>query len=116
LVLVFCLLMFAAIATAVWSVLNRERRDYITLQKRFWLFLRLCLGGQMLVYGGLKAVPLQMHYPFLFTQVEPFGNLSPMGVLWASIGASPAYERFAGCAELLGGFCSCSPGPSRSGR
>ena len=102
---VFCLLVVAAIATAVWSVLDRKRRDYITLQKWFRLFLLFCLGGQMLVYGGVKVVPLQMSYPFLFTQVEPFGNMSPMGVLWSSIGASPAYERFAGCAELLGGFC-----------
>jgi hypothetical protein len=35
--------------------------------------------------------------------LEPFGNFSPMGVLWASVGASPAYERFTGCAEILGG-------------
>lgn len=108
-VLVFCLLVFAAIATAAWSVLDRKRQDYAQLQKWFWLFLRFCLGGQMLVYGSVKAVPLQMHYPFLFTQTEPFGNLSPMGVLWASIGASPAYETFAGCAELAAGFLLMFP-------
>ncbi len=108
-VLVFCIFVFAAIATAVWSVADRKRQDYAALQKWFWLFLRFCLGGQMLIYGGIKAVPLQMHYPFLFVQTEPFGNLSPMGVLWASIGASPAYETFAGCAELLGGFLLMFP-------
>ena len=108
-VLVFCSLVFAVIATAVWSVLDRKRTNYATLQKWFWLSLRFCLGGQMLVYGTIKAFPLQMHYPFLFTQVEPFGNLSPMGVLWNSIGASPAYETFAGCAELLGGILLMFP-------
>ncbi len=108
-VLVFCSLVFALAGAAIWSVLDRKRTDYATLQKWFWLFLRFCLGGQMLVYGFVKAFPLQMHYPFLFTQVEPFANLSPMGVLWASIGASPAYETFAGCAELLGGFLLMFP-------
>jgi len=108
-VVVFCLLVFAVIATAVWSILDRRRREYATLQKWFWLFLCLCLGGQMLVYGGFKAVPLQMGYPSLFTRIEPFGNMSPMGVLWNSIGAAPAYERFAGCAELLGGFLLMFP-------
>lgn len=32
-----------------------------------------------------------------------------MGVLWASIGASQAYEIFAGCAELTGGFLLMFP-------
>jgi hypothetical protein len=63
----------------------------------------------MLTYGMVKAVPLQMPFPFLFTQVEPFGNLSPMGILWASVGASPTYEMFAGCAELTAGFLLIFP-------
>ena len=108
-VLVFCTLVFAVLATALWSLLDRRRKDYSTLQKWFRLFLRFCLGGQMLVYGSVKAVPLQMPYPFLARLVEPFGNFSPMGVLWASVGASPAYERFAGCAELLGGLLLMFP-------
>jgi hypothetical protein len=32
-----------------------------------------------------------------------------MGVLWNSIGASPGYETFAGCAELLGGLLLMFP-------
>ena len=32
-----------------------------------------------------------------------------MGVLWSSIGSSPAYESFAGCAELLGGILLIVP-------
>jgi hypothetical protein len=32
-----------------------------------------------------------------------------MGVLWSSIGASPGYEVFAGCAELLGGVLLIIP-------
>jgi hypothetical protein len=108
-VFTFCLLIFALLATAAWSVLDRRRREYATLHKWYWLALRLCLGTTMFVYGSIKVIPLQMLYPSLGTLIEPFGNMSPFGLLWASIGASPAYEAFAGCAELLGGILLIFP-------
>ncbi|HMD20419.1 MAG TPA: hypothetical protein VKH40_08865, partial [Alloacidobacterium sp.] len=39
-VLVFCLLVFAVIATGVWSVLDRRRESYAALHKWFRLFIR----------------------------------------------------------------------------
>lgn len=108
-VLQFCFLVIALLATAVWSVVDRRRANYATAYKWFRLFLRFCLAGQMLGYGFVKAVPLQMSFPRLYTLMEPFGNMSPMGVLWSSIGASPAYEIFAGCAEILGGVLLILP-------
>src|SRR4051812_47039985 len=41
-----------------------------------------------------------MPAPNLTRLLEPFGNFSPMGVLWYSVGASFPYERFAGAMEL----------------
>jgi uncharacterized membrane protein YphA (DoxX/SURF4 family) len=108
-VLAFCLFVLAVAATAIWSFLDRNRTNYSSLSKWFWLFLRLCLASQMLSYGLFKVFPVQMPFPYLSTQVEPFGSLSPMGILWASIGASPAYETFAGCAECLGGLLLIFP-------
>lgn len=108
-VLVFCILVVALIATAFWSALDRRRLSYPTLHKWFFLFLRFSLASQMIVYGIDKAVPLQMSFPHLTQQLEPFGMMSPMGILWASIGASPAYEIFAGCAELAGGILLIFP-------
>ena len=107
--LVFCLLVIAVIATAVWSYVDRKRESYATLAKWFRVFLRFALAGQLISYGLVKAVPLQMPYPYLGKLVEPFGDFSPMGVLWSSIGASPAYETFAGCAELMGGLLLIFP-------
>lgn len=101
---VVCFLTIAAIATLIWSVLDRERENYVTLHKWFRLFVRFALAGQMLSYGFAKIVPLQMPFPFLTKLLEPYGRFSPMGVLWAAIGASPAYQIFAGCAETLGGL------------
>src|SRR5581483_8626940 len=86
------------------SLVDRRRLSYPVLHRWFFLFLRFALAGQMLTYGFAKAVPLQMPFPGLFTLVEPYGNMSPMGVLWSSVGASQPYEIFAGCMEILGGL------------
>jgi hypothetical protein len=59
--------------------------------------------------ASLKVIPIQMPYPDLTRLIEPFGNFSPMGILWSSIGISPAYEIFAGCAETLGGLLLIFP-------
>jgi uncharacterized membrane protein YphA (DoxX/SURF4 family) len=108
-VLVFLLLVVATLATAAWSLLDRRRTQYAKLHAYFRLFVRFALAVQLITYGTVKAFPLQMAYPGLSRLLEPFGNFSQMGVLWASIGASPAYERFAGCAELTAGILLLIP-------
>jgi hypothetical protein len=102
-VLVFCLLVFSIVATAVWSVLDRKRSNYAILHKWFRVFIRFSVAGQMLSYGMANVIPLQMPFPYLTQLLEPFGNFSPMGVLWSSIGSSRGYEVFAGCAGTLAG-------------
>ena len=114
-VLAFCLLVVATGATIVWSLLDRQRQNYFTLHKWFRLFLRFALAGQMLAYGMAKVVPLQMPFPYLARLLEPFGNFSPMGVLWSSVGLAPAYETFAGCAEVLAGILLIIPGTTMLG-
>jgi len=99
-VLVFCLLVVSATVTTVWSVMDRRRPQYIRLHKWFHLFMRFALGSTLASYGLAKVVPLQMPAPGLLRLLEPFGHFSPMGVLWASIGASTSYQILTGCAEL----------------
>ncbi len=108
-VLVFFLLVVSIIAAGIWSVLDGRRENYAVLYKWFRLFLRFALAGQMFGYGLSKAIPVQMPFPSLTRLLEAYGNFSPMGVLWSSIGASPAYEIFAGCAETLGGILLIIP-------
>jgi len=108
-VLLFCMLVFSMVASAIWSAFDRKRANYTTVHKWFRLFIRFCLAGQMMTYGMDKFVPLQMPFPSLTRLLERYGDFSPMGVLWSSIGASPSYEIFAGVAELLGGILLIFP-------
>ena len=105
----FCLLVIATAATVVWSLLDRRRENYAGLHKWFRLFVRFALAGQMIPYGMVKVIPAQMAYPSLTRLLQPFGTLSPMGVLWASMGSAPAYEIFTGCAEVAGGLLLIVP-------
>lgn len=100
-VFVLCLFVFSVLVTLLWSALDRRRTNYARLNKWFRVYIRFGLATTMLSYGMAKAIPLQMSAPSLTRLLEPYGNFSPMGVLWASIGASFSYERLVGCMELL---------------
>jgi hypothetical protein len=101
---VFCVLVVAAIAAVVWSVIDRQRTEYARLSAWFLVFIRLCLGGQMLWYGVAKVIPTQMPTPPLATLLKPFGDLSPASLLWLQVGSSHPYEILLGAVEVLGGL------------
>ena len=102
-------LLLAALGTVVWSLAARRTTSYPRLHKWFRLFIRVALGTTMFSYGFAKVFPLQMPTVFLSRLLEPFGDFSPMGVIWYSIGAAPGYERFIGSAEVLGGVLLLLP-------
>jgi hypothetical protein len=105
----FTTLLLAALGTVVWSLIARRTTSYPRLYKWFRLFLRVALGTTMFSYGFAKVFPLQMPTVFLSRLLEPYGDFSPMGVIWYSIGAAPGYERFIGSAEVLGGLLLLLP-------
>lgn len=111
----FTILLAAAIVTVAWSIAARRRVNHTRLYAGFRLFLRLALGTTMLTYGFMKLVPLQMPAPTLGRLIEPFGNFSPMGVLWASIGSSRSYEMVVGAAEVMGGLLVMIPQTAKIG-
>ncbi|NNH72897.1 DoxX family protein [Nocardia uniformis] len=114
-VLVFCLLVFSVVVTAVWMVLDRRRPEYRRLAGWFLLFIRLCLASQMLLYGFAKAIPTQMSEPSLVALLQPYGNFTPMAVLWSQVGSSPAYEILLGIAEIVGGLLLLLPRTALAG-
>ena len=108
-------LLLALLGTAVWSLVARQTTSYPRLYKWFRLFLRVALGTTMFSYGFAKVFPLQMPTVFLSRLLEPYGDFSPMGVIWYSIGAAPGYERFIGSAEVAGGLLLLLPWTSLIG-
>jgi hypothetical protein len=105
----FWILAVSIVATGIWSNLDSKRKHYAALQQCFHFFIRLALASQMFEYGMTKIIPNQFPAPPLLTLIQPVGHLSLEGLLWASIGASPAYEIFLGCAEMLAGILLLFP-------
>ncbi|WP_067548698.1 DoxX family protein [Nocardia crassostreae] len=114
-VLVFCFFAAAVVATIVWSVLDRKRLEYRRLAGWFFLFVRILVAGQMLLYGFAKAIPAQMPEPSLITLLSPFGDFTLISVLWTQVGASPVYESLLGIAEITGGVLLLLPRTALAG-
>src|SRR5215472_8226671 len=55
----FVVFISAAIATVVWSSLDRRRKNYAALHKWFRLFIRFLLAAQMFYFGMVKIIPTQ---------------------------------------------------------
>jgi hypothetical protein len=98
-----CLLVFAVVATVVWSILDRRRTDYRRFHAWLRIFVRYSLALTLFGYGFAKVFPLQFVPPGMNRLLEPLNEFSPMGLLWTFMGFSPAYTIFAGAAEVLGG-------------
>ncbi|MFE3192312.1 DoxX family protein [Nocardia sp. NPDC059240] len=104
----FTWLLIAVPITAVWSVLDRARPNYARLYGWFRLILRFALVGALLLYGMTKLLPSQMAFS-LERLVEPFGDMSPMAVLWSQTASSQPYEMALGAAEVTAGLLLILP-------
>ena len=105
----FCYLLVSVLATALWSILDRNRINYQKLRSWFNLFVRLWLAQVLIAYGASKAIPVQMQPAGLFKLMQPYGLFSPMGILWNFMGSSPAYTIITGCIEILAGVLLILP-------
>jgi uncharacterized membrane protein YphA (DoxX/SURF4 family) len=101
---VFCYFVIAAAVTLVWSLLDRRRRNYARLYEWLRVYVRFVLAVAMIGYGAFKVVPSQFPEPSFDRLMQPYGDSSPMGLLWTFMGASMAYNVFTGLGELTGGL------------
>jgi hypothetical protein len=100
----FCLLVIALAVTAVWTILDRKRTQYARLQEGLRIYVRFALGVAMISYGSWKVIKSQFPDPALDRLLQPYGDASPMGLLWTFMGASWSYNVFAGAVEMIGGL------------
>ncbi|MBK8101270.1 MAG: hypothetical protein IPK26_29665 [Planctomycetes bacterium] len=95
--------LLALAVAGIWSAIDR-RPQHERGARRLRLVLRYLVGTVMLVYGSLKVVPVQFQVPPAEQILMPLGDHSPMSLLWATIGISPAYTIFGGLGEYVGGM------------
>ncbi|MGI5221683.1 DoxX family protein [Nocardia sp. CA-290969] len=108
------LLLVAVGVTAVWSLADRRARDYRIPGSWLVLAIRYVVGAQLLTYGMAKVFPWQMTMP-LHRLIQPYGDFSPMGVLWSSVGSSTSYQICTGVFEVLAGVLLLVPRTARLG-
>ncbi len=108
-VLLFCIAVTAAVATIIWSVLDRKRKNYEQLYQWMRIFVRMVVAVAMISYGANKLWRMQFAEPGLARYVDTFGRTSPMGLLWTMMGTSHAYSFFGGVGEMLGGLLLLIP-------
>jgi hypothetical protein len=101
---VFCYGVMAAAAAAAWTLLDRKRTAYPRLFLWLRVYVRFYLASIMISYGSVKVIQSQFPAPPLDRLLQPFGDASPMGLLWTFMGASASYNVFTGAGELLGGL------------
>lgn len=98
------MLVLALAGTGVWSVLDRRRLAYPRAAAWLTVWARYWLGMFMVIYGFAKLFCLQFPFPDAVRLAQPYGESSPMGLLWTFMGYSPAYNVFTGGVEVLGGM------------
>jgi len=101
---VFCFLVIALAATAVWTVLDRKQLHYTRLHEGLRIYVRFALGAAMIEYGTVKVIKSQFPEPPLDRLLQPYGDASPMGLAWTFMGVSRTYNVFTGAAEMIGGL------------
>jgi hypothetical protein len=97
------MLVLALVGTLVWSLLARKATEHERAYDYLRIFLRYVVAVTLLGYGLYKVFPLQFGTPRLDRLMEPYGESSPMGILWTFMAASVPYTFFGGLMEALGG-------------
>lgn len=93
----------AGLVALVWVWFDRARRGDGWTNEAMRVALRYSLGATMLSYGMAKILHQQMSPPGSYRLLEPYGEFSPMGVVWTFMGQSPVYGAIAGWLEFSGG-------------
>jgi uncharacterized membrane protein YphA (DoxX/SURF4 family) len=94
----------AIVGTGVWTVLAGARDRYEKGLHWFSFALRIVLAMTMAGYGFAKIFDGQFAQPDMGRLMQPYGESSPMGLLWTFMGHSRVYCIFTGAAEIVGGL------------
>jgi hypothetical protein len=97
-------LIFAGGAALAWSVASRSKAVSPRVVDLVRTYVRYALAKTLFDYGWYKVFLLQFAMLGPERLMTPYGDSSPMGLLWRFIGASAPYEIFSGTGEVLAGM------------
>jgi uncharacterized membrane protein YphA (DoxX/SURF4 family) len=103
-VLLLTKVLLSFVFSIIWSVLDRKRTSYDNAYYWLCVLLRYFLASNMLSYGFSKVFHQQMPYPSLSKLLEPYGDSSPIGLVWTYVGQSKVFSVFVGVSEVLCGL------------
>jgi len=108
-VFLLLIVILAGVATVVWSWLDRNRPNYEVLYQWIRIVVRVTLAIILMAYGCNKIFRSQFYAPSLTRLTEPYGQSSPMDLLWAFMGYSREYSFFGGVGEMVASLCLLVP-------
>lgn len=103
-VLIFTIAVVAMLSTIIWTVADKQSRNYLKMYYWLSLGIRLYVGLMLINYGMVKVIQLQFPLPSMSRLTETFGEASPMGLAWTFLGFSKGYNIFMGLAEIAAVF------------
>jgi hypothetical protein len=100
----WCFLALAFVIAFLWVWFDRRRRYDGLIHEVLRILVRYELAFTMMIYGVGKMNQGQFPAPGADRLVQPYGDSSPMGLLWTFMGYSSAYCLFTGLVESIGGI------------
>lgn len=116
-------LILAIVGGSVWAALGARHRANVDREARLrawlWTTTRVFLALNMFSYGFAKLFPQQFAAPGLIPPLEvlagPYGQNSPMNILWWFMAHSRLYQVWGGALEVLGGILLLRPKTASGG-
>lgn len=97
-------ILVAAAGTALWTKLDKTKKEYNVLYYWLRVVLRYKLAIILITYGFIKLFPLQMPYPSLSNLQTNYGDYFPWKIYFQTTGIAPKYQSFLGFVEILAAF------------
>src|SRR5690606_11016477 len=91
----------AALGTWIWTVLDKDRKEYVVLHQWLQILLRYKLAIVLFAYGVYKLFVLQIPYPSLSNLFTNYGDAFAWKVYYQTTGLSSTYVAILGFIEIL---------------
>ena len=98
-----CVAVVSVVVTVGWLLADRQGRTIRRVYDAMRVWIRYSLAYMVMIYAIDKVFRLQFPFPGLLRLIEPYGDSSPMALMWTFVGYSGFYTVFSGFAEAGGG-------------